>query len=62
MKGDMQIKKVATVKVPTTGGKYLTLTREGDEIKVETPVTLKAPRVKVEDFKAGLGELTRDDG
>lgn len=55
-----------TVKVPTTAdgkptGKFVTLTRDGDEVKIQLPASFKPPKVTVEDLKRGLGELTRDD-
>jgi hypothetical protein len=57
-----RLSRVTSVKVPTTvpDGKHLTLTREGDEVKIETPVSFKTPRVAMEDFKSAIAELDPD--
>ena len=46
------------VKVPTTSGKEATLTLEGDEVEIRTPASWGYPKVKLDDLRAAVGELS----
>ena len=46
------------VKVPTTGGKETTLTLEGDEVEIRTPASWGYQKVKLDDLRTAVGELS----
>lgn len=44
-------------KLPLTSGKEVTLTLEDGEVKIETPVSLRVPKVKLGDLQSAVAHL-----
>ena len=48
---------IVKVKLPLASGKDATLTREGDEVRIDMPVGFKVPKVKLDDLSNAVAEL-----
>lgn len=52
-----EVSQEVTVKLPTTSDKEIKLHLEGDEVRIEMPVSLRSPKVTLEILEVAVEQL-----